>query len=416
MSTVHTRRTSCRSCGEPAPTPFLSLGEQPLANAFLCRESEFGEEAFFPLEVHLCESCALVQLVDVIAPEVLFREYIYVTGTSRTMTEHFRLYAAAVMAELELGRGDLVVEIASNDGSLLRHFLSEGIDTLGIEPARNIAAIARDRGLATVEEFFNLDTARRLLDERGPAKAVMANNVLAHVDDTLGFLRGMRELLAPGGRVVVEVPYLGELVDRLEYDTIYHEHLCYFSATALVGLFERAGLRISRIDRVPVHGGSLRVWGVSESELGDHASSVLETCDGERARGLTAIDGFRRFAARVEENRVALLSVLTQLRDSGRRLAAYGAPAKGNTLLNYCGIHTDLVPYTVDRNEMKVGLYTPGMHLPIRPVPYLRERRPDVVLVLAWNYAEEIARQERGLLEAGGRLLIPIPDPQMLAA
>ncbi|MDX1393713.1 MAG: class I SAM-dependent methyltransferase [Gemmatimonadota bacterium] len=413
---VHVRRPDCRGCGGGALTRFLALGDQPLANAFLRSEADFAGERRFPLDVYFCEDCALVQLVDVIDPEVLFRDYIYVSGTSRTMTEHFRSYAGAVAAELGLGPGDRVIEVASNDGSLLRHFGAEGIKMLGIEPATNVASIARAAGVPTLNEFFGPDTAASVLAGHGPAKAVMANNVLAHVDDTPGFLAGMRELLAPGGRVVVEVPWLGELVGRLEYDTIYHEHLCYFSLTALSGLFERAGLRMVRVDRVPVHGGSIRVWGASSSEAPEHDEAALRVCEDERARGLADIDSFHALARRVEENRRALVDLLRELRDAGKSLAAYGAPAKGNTLLNYCGIGTDLVPYTVDKNDMKVGLYTPGMHLPVRPVSTIVEERPDFVLVLAWNYAEEIARQEQTFLGGGGRFLVPIPDPGVLAA
>ena len=413
---THSVRTDCRSCGAGGLTRFLELGEQPLANSFLRSEADFASEPRYPLDVYLCEACALVQLVDVIDPEVLFRDYIYVTGTSRTMTDHFARYARTVIEELGLGAGHRVYEVASNDGSLLRNFGAAGIEMLGIEPARNVAEIARGHGVPTVSEFFGLDTARALLREHGPGAAVMANNVLAHVDDTLDFLRGMRELLAPGGRVIVEAPYLGELVGRLEYDTIYHEHLCYFSITALAGLFERAGLRIDRVDRVPVHGGSLRVWGAAEEERGSHAEDVLEACERERREGLTDLAGFRAFAGRVADNRRDLVALLKGLRDEGKRLAAYGAPAKGNTLLNYCGLGTDLIPYTVDKNEMKVGLFTPGMHLPVRPIRTIAAERPDFVLVLAWNYAEEIARQEERFLDGGGRFLVPIPDPAVLAA
>jgi len=413
---VHTCRTTCRSCGEGSLTRFLELGDQPLANAFLRSAEEFAAERRYPLDVYLCETCALVQLVDVIDPEVLFRDYIYVTGTSRTMTDHFRGYAEAVMRDLGLGAGDRVYEVASNDGSLLHNFGAAGIEMLGVEPARNVAKIARDRGVPTVSEFFGLETARGLVRDHGPGSAVMANNVLAHVDDTLDFLRGMRELLAPGGRVVIEAPYLGELVDRLEYDTVYHEHLCYFSITALAGLFERASLRIERVDHVAVHGGSLRVWAVADSERADHAAEVLRACEEERNRGLADIDGFREFADRVAANRSDLIELLRGLRHDGQRLAAYGAPAKGNTLLNYCGLGTDLIPYTVDKNPMKVGLFTPGMHLPVRPIEAIASDRPDFVLVLAWNYAEEIARQEESFLGAGGRFLVPIPDPGIMAA
>ncbi len=413
---VHVRRTTCRSCGEAALTKFLSLGDQPLANSFLRSESEFADERFFPLDVYLCETCALVQLVDVIDPEVLFRDYIYVTGTSRTMTDHFRRYAEAVSSELDLTGDDCVIEIASNDGSLLRNFGAAGIGMLGIEPATNVAEIARTHGVPTLNEFFCLETARQVRTEHGPAAAVMANNVLAHVDDTLGFLRGMRELLAPGGRVVVEVPYLGELVERLEYDTVYHEHLCYFSITALCGLFERAGMRVLRTDHMAVHGGSLRVWGAADTEVGMHADDVLAACESEKAGGMTDIDSFHRLATQVDANRHVLVDMLSGLRDDGQRLAAYGAPAKGNTLLNYCGIGTDLIPYTVDKSDMKVGLITPGMHLPVRPTSAIAEEQPDFVLVLAWNFAEEISRQEEEFLGSGGQFLVPIPNPGILAA
>jgi len=411
---MHTRRTSCRSCGREGLRPFLHLGEVALANAFLRSPEDFADERRFPLEVALCEGCALVQLVDEIDPETLFRNYVYLTGTSDTMAEHFRGYAADVTEGLGLTARDLVVEAASNDGSLLAAFATHGVRTLGIEPARNIAALARERGVETVEEFFGEALAAELRSSHGPAKAVIGNNVLAHVPDPVGFLRGFAALLAPGGRAIVEVPYLGALVDRLEYDTIYHEHLSYFSVTALVAVFEEAGLSVMSVEHQSVHGGSLRVLGAVATEEPEHAPEVLALAEDEREHGLTSLPRFEQLARDVAESRDRLLALLGQLRDQGRALAAYGAPAKGNTLLNYCAITPELVPYTVDKSPLKVGLYTPGSHLPVLPVTTLLERQPDDVLILAWNLADEIARQQATYLERGGRFLLPLPEPRVM--
>src|SRR5215472_4574687 len=258
MTNIHHKRTSCRACDGERLSMFLKLGPQPLANAFLAAPQEFAQEAFYPLDVFFCESCSLVQLLDVIDPKVLFAHYLYVTGTSDTIARHNTAYARTLNDLLQLGGGDRIVEAASNDGSLLKQFQAWGVKTLGVEPARNIAEAARQNGIETVNQFFGLEVARQLRESYGKAKAVIANNVLAHVDNTVDFLRGARHLLADGGAVVFEVPYLVELLDRLEYDTIYHEHLCYFSVLALLRLCEAADLRIARIDRVSVHGGSLR--------------------------------------------------------------------------------------------------------------------------------------------------------------
>jgi hypothetical protein len=408
MPAVHHKRTCCRACEGGRLTPFLTLGPQPLANAFLVSPDEFSGEASYPLDVYFCESCSLVQLLDVIDPEVLFRNYIYVTGTSDTIARHNTAYARTVTDLLGLGPRDLVMEVASNDGSLLREFKALGVSTLGVEPAANLAEMARQNGIATENRFFNSDAARGLRQSYGRAKAVVANNVLAHVDDTIDFLRGARDLLAEGGMVVFEVPYLVELLNRLEYDTVYHEHLCYFSVMGLRTLCESAGLGIARIDRVPVHGGSLRVYAAAQSDHGAHAAEMAEA---ERQAGLDSIARYRKFAADVARSRGLLRNLLCHLRSEGRSLAAYGAPAKGNTLLNYCGIDTSLLPFTVDKNERKVGLYTPGMHIPVRPVSALLEEQPDDVLILAWNFASEIMSQQQTYRARGGRFITPVPEP-----
>ncbi len=407
------KRTSCRVCGSQRLCRFLSLGEMPLANSFLSSEEEFEAEPRFPLDVYFCEDCSLVQLLDVVDPEILFSHYVYLTGTSETMRAHFRQYARTVAGLLGLGPEHLVVEVASNDGSLLKEFQACGVRVLGVEPARNVAERARSEGVPTVDEFFDTELAERLRERYGPAKAVVANNVLAHVDDPVGFLRGCARLLGQDGVVVWEVPHLQQLISRLEYDTIYHEHLSYFSATTLARLAAEAGLRIVCTEQVPVHGGSLRMYATRDGG-GGHAAQVLALAEEERRQGLQQIDLYHRFAAAVAENRAALRAFLESLREAGRTVAGYGAPAKGNTLLNYCQITPELLPFTVDRNPWKVGRYTPGMHIPVLPVSVLLQRRPDYVLILPWNLATEIIAQLTDYARRGGQFVIPIPEPKVI--
>jgi hypothetical protein len=411
---VHHVRTACRACGEARLARFLVLGPQPLANANLKAASEAAGELVFPLDVYFCEGCSLVQLADVIDPETLFRHYIYVTGTSDTIAAHNKRYAATVKEQLKLASADLVVEVASNDGSLLRCFRDEGVRTLGVEPATNIAAIARAAGIDTVNEFFDGETGAKLRQERGAARAVIGNNVLAHVDDTQDFLRGAKALIDGDGLVITEVPYAREMLERLEYDTVYHEHLCYFSVTSLLRLCDAVGLAMVRADLVPVHGGSVRMYAGRAEHYGGHAPAVLAMAAEERAIGMTSLERWREFARGVEAQRAALVEMLKRLTSEGKTVAGYGAPAKGNTLLNYCGIGTDLLPYTVDRSPLKVGTLTPGMHIPVLEAATLLERQPDYVLILAWNFADEIMRQQAEYRSRGGRFILPIPMPRIV--
>ncbi len=408
---AHHLRTTCRACGGTKLTAFLALGPQPLANAFLRTPAEFAAEARYPLDVYLCETCSLVQLLDVIDPEVLFRDYIYVTGTSSTIAAHNQAYARTVIDHLGLDAGDLVVEAASNDGSLLKCFKAGGVRTLGVEPARNIAQMAREAGIDTVAEFFSTATARELRARYGPARAVIGNNVLAHVDDTRDFLQGGAEWIADDGLMITEVPYIREFMERLEYDTVYHEHLCYFSVTALMRLCEAVGLRIVRTDHHPVHGGTLRMYAGKVGTHPDHAPAVKALAEEERKCGFTTLPRFLQYGQDVKKNRERVRGLLEELKAEGKTVAGYGAPAKGNTLLNYCGIGTDLLPYTVDKSPLKVGKYTPGMHIPVLPVETLLERQPDFVLILAWNFAGEIMAQQQEYRNRGGKFIVPIPDP-----
>jgi len=394
---------------------FLDLGAQPLANAFLRDRSEIADEAKFPLVLHGCTNCGLVQLVDVIDPEVLFRNYIYVTGTSETIAAHNRSYARTVVDLLTLDAGSLVVEAASNDGSLLTCFKELGVRVLGVEPARNIAALAIERGIPTETVFFDREQGARLRQAHGPARALLANNVLAHVDDPAGFLAGARALLGEGGLAIVEAPYLGEMLERVEYDTIYHEHLSYFSVTALLRLCEAAGLWVVRVDFVPVHGGSLRMYAGRAEDHDGHAEEVRKLAAAEREAGMASPVRWRKFAEAAEAQRAELLSLLRRLREAGKTVAAYGAPAKGTTMLNFCGVGPDLVPFTVDRSHLKVGTWMPGTHIPVLPVETVLTREPDYLLLLAWNFADEIIQQQQAFRKRGGQFIMPIPSPRIVA-
>lgn len=402
---------ACLACGSTRRERVLDLGSTPLANANVRPENAAKPEARYPLELLFCLDCALVQLSELVPPEILFSDYCYMTGASSTMVAHFGAFAAAAAKRFGLGAKDLVVEVASNDGTLLAAFLKNGTRVLGVEPAANLCQVAAEKGVESLPRFFGTSVARELRAERGPAAMVCANNVLAHVPDLPGVLLGMRLLTEPAGVVSIEFPWLYRLVEHLEYDTVYHEHLSYFSIVALEKAFARAGLAIFDIEELSVHGGSLRVLARAGKE---HGPRVAELVARERALGLDRAAGFHAFAKRVAANKTALRALLTGLKQDGKRIAAYGAPAKGNTLLNYCGVSTDLVEYTVDKNPLKVGCLTPGARLPIRPVSVLAEDRPDYALILPWNIAPEIVTQERLYRERGGRFLVPIPEPKAL--
>ena len=408
------KRQACRACESRALRSIIDLGPTPLANSFLRSRNEFANEESFPLNVYFCDDCSLVQILEVVDPDILFRDYIYVTGTADSIVTHNQNYAETVTQLLQCGSSDLVVEVASNNGQLLKCFQNHGVRVLGVEPATNIASMANDAGIETVNEFFSSRTAPEIAATYGPAKAVIGNNVLAHVDDTKDFLAGCKLLLADDGLVITEVPYLKEFVERTEFDTVYHEHLCYFGVNSLLRLCDSAGLSIRRIDEVSVHGGSIRMYAERAENGNGHAAEVLAMADAEKAAGLTSFKTFEDFADRVRRVRTDLVAMLDRLKAEGCSVAAYGAPAKGNTLLNYCEIDSGQLDFTVDKNPLKVDMFTPGAHLPVLPVSALLEHQPDYVLILAWNFADEIIEQQHEYRARGGRFIIPIPEPRIV--
>lgn len=388
----------------------------PLANALLTSDQLSDAEPSYPLELVRCHDCSLVQITETILPARLFRDYVYFSSFSDTALENAKSIATAMIERMRLGPNSLVAEIASNDGYLLQYYKEHNVPVLGIEPARNIAAVARNRrGIPTIEEFFGSDLGRRLSDSGTRADVIHANNVLAHVPDLAGFVRGFALFLKPSGAGVIEVPYLRPLLDQLEFDTIYHEHLCYFSLTALTYLFGREGLEIFHVDQIPIHGGSLRVFVRHRiSAAGSPSESVSTLLAEERAWGVTEGRAYSEFAGRVLALRDQLQRTLKGFRAEGARIAAYGASAKGSTLLNFCGIDGTIVEYIVDRSPYKQGKFAPGTHLPILAPSHLLTDMPDYVLLLTWNFAAEILAQQEEYRRAGGKFIVPVPEVRVV--
>jgi SAM-dependent methyltransferase len=400
---------SCRSCGG-SDLPFvLGLGETPLANA-LPEAGSTAPEPAYPLEVVLCRACSLLQLTVTVPPAQLFSDYIYFSSFSDTMLQHAKTSALELIEERRLGASSLVVEIASNDGYLLRNFVDRGVPVLGVEPARNIARVARERGVATVEEFFGEDLVDRLFAEGRPhADVILANNVMAHVPAVNGVVAGVARLLAPGGVFVMETPYVKDLLDNVEFDTIYHEHVFYYSLTALDHLFRRHGLAVVDVRWLPIHGGTIRVRGVL-AQGAQPSAAVRELLEREAEWGVAAPGRYEEFARRVGALRQELRALISEIKGSGKRIAAYGAAAKGSTLLNYMGLGTDVIDYVVDRSTHKQGRLMPGSRLPISPPERLVQDLPEYTLLLSWNLADEVLRQQQEYRNLGGRFIIPVPS------
>ena len=400
---------SCRVCRRFELQPILSLGATPLANALVSQEALDQIDPIYPLDLVLCPHCSLVQITETVPPQVLFREYPYFSSFSDTMLEHSRDLVEHLIRSLGLSSESQVVEVASNDGYLLQYFQSDGVRVLGIEPAINIAKVAEEKGIPTVAEFFDDDLASRLRQEGRMADVLIANNVLAHVANLHGFVEGVRILLKPGGTGVFESAYVTDMIEFCEFDQIYHEHLCYYSLTALCHLFEDHELRVTDAERVPIHGGSLRVY-VEHKDSAEPDPRVEELLAEELAWGVHEDASYSVFAKRVKTQRRALLGLLRELKGHGHSIACYGAAAKGSMLLNTFGIDGEMLDYVVDRSTHKQGYYMPGNHLPICAPERLLEDKPDFVLMLAWNFADEILKQQAEFRKLGGRFIIPIPE------
>jgi SAM-dependent methyltransferase len=404
----------CRLCGNGLRHTFADLGMSPLCESFLAAGQLDAMEAFFPLHVQVCDNCFLVQLREYVSPEHIFSEYAYFSSYSTSWVAHAKAYCEMIKRRLGLGADSLVVELASNDGYLLQHFLPLGVPVLGVEPAANVAKAAIDKGVPTRVAFFGAALAEKLIAEGLRADLIVGNNVLAQVPDLNDFVDGARRLLKPEGVITFEFPHLQRLVEGNQFDTIYHEHFSYFSLVTIEKLAARHGLKLVDVEELRTHGGSIRVYLMHQASPRQPTKAVADMLARERDLGFLDIATYAAFSDQVKRTKRKLLAFLIKAKDEGKAICGYGAPGKGNTLLNYCGIGTDFLDFTVDRNPYKHGRYTPGMHIPIYDVGAIDEAKPDYILILPWNLRDEIVHQMRHVADWGGKFVVPIPRVELI--
>lgn len=407
----------CRFCGTKLEYTFVDLGTQPLCESYLTRDQLNHMEPFFPLHVYVCASCFLVQLQEYVSPEAIFSEYAYFSSYSDTWLKHAENYVDMITDRLSLSNRSLVVELGSNDGYLLQYFVRRRIPVLGIEPAANVAEASARRGVQTLVKFFGYDVASELATQGKYADLLIGNNVLAQVPSLNDFVMGMKTLLKPQGIITMEFPHLMRLIRSNQFDTIYHEHFSYFSFIAVDRIFATHGLTIFDVEELPTHGGSLRIYARhSKNASLPLQPSVVDIREREEREGYRSLETYSEFSEKVKESKRKILETLIRIKNEGKCIVGYGAPGKGNTLLNYCGIRTDFLDYTVDRNPYKQGKFLPGSHIPIFPPDKIRETRPDYVMVLPWNLKQEIMTQLSFIGEWGGQFIVPIPTIKVLPA
>ena len=407
---------NCRFCNVPLKHKFLSLGNSPLSNSFLDEKDLGSVELYYPLDIYVCEQCYLVQLDEFESPKNIFAcDYAYYSSYSDVWLQHCKKYAKMIIGKLKLSRSSLVVEIASNDGYLLQYFRELEIPVLGIEPAENTAGIAKGKGISTDATFFNASYAKKMVKESRQADLIIGNNVLAHNPNLNDFVEGLRIALKPDGVITMEFPHLLRLIKQNQFDTIYHEHFSYFPFHVVRNLFKKYGLVLFDVEEISTHGGSLRIYGKHENNSSESITDRVENLlKKEESTGLSNLDTYYHFAEKANSTKRKLLQFLIQAKNDGKKIAGYGAPAKGNTLLNYCGIRTDFLDYTVDRNPYKQNKYLPGTHIPIKQPDIIKEDKPDYPLILPWNIKDEIIEQMSFIREWGGKFIIPIPEVKVM--
>jgi len=400
---------ACRLCGAPLTSTFVDLGMSPLCESFLAADQLDQMEPYFPLRVMTCDRCFLVQLREYVAPDHIFTTYAYFSSYSTSWVAHAKAYCEMIAKRLQLGKDSLVVELASNDGYLLQHFAPLGVLAVGVEPAANVAEAARAKGVETIVDFFGVRLAKKMAADGRSADLIAGNNVLAQVPDLNDFVGGIKLLLKPEGVVTLEFPHLERLIDESQFDTIYHEHFSYFSLTTIDIMAGRHGLKLIDVEELPTHGGSLRVYLAHEASARTVSPRVTDLIERERRLGFRDMATYAGFGLKVQQVKRDLLATLIDLKRQGKRICGYGAPGKGNTLLNYCGIGPDFLDFTVDRNPYKHGRFTPGQHVPIHAVEMIDKVRPDYLLILPWNLKTEIMQQMRHIGAWGGKFIVPIP-------